>query len=120
MKENEDLLVPKLPPPGTKVWLVLKHLTLADLNARGEIAKSDGVMRLSLCDNEDGANPVPVYELLIDADEMKEANEAWRWVSRWASGFIVGARYAGLELGLCLDPPQTNRHGLGKLPRPKR
>lgn len=108
MKENFDLLVLDLPAAGTKAWLIVEHLTLKDLNCRGEVPTSDGVVRISLCDTRNGDNPVSVYELMLDADDDPEANEAHAWARCWASGFVVGARYAGVDLGFVIRPPAMN------------
>ena len=83
-----------LPPSGTKGFLVLEHLTTAELRKRGQEA-ADSVIRLSLCDTKDGDNPVAVYELLLSEDETHNPIEAHNRIRTWAAGFMMGARYAG-------------------------
>ena len=51
MKENLDLLKPVMPVPGTKGYLVLEHLTSADLRDRGQEREAESVIRLSLCES---------------------------------------------------------------------
>lgn len=93
---------------GSKTWLITEHLTLADLNARGETPKSDGVVRASLCDNREGDNPLTVYECQLKADDAWEIRRKKRMVDQWASGFIVGARAAGLDLGIIHRPSKAS------------
>lgn len=104
MKENLELLMPVLPPSGTKGFLVLEHLTTAELQDRGQEAVSDSVIRLSLCDTKDGDNPVAVYELLLSEDETHNPIEAHNRIRTWAAGFMMGARYAGENIGLNIMP----------------
>lgn len=107
MKENLELLMPVLPHSGTKGFLVLEHLTTAELQERGQEAASDSVIRLSLCDTKDGDNPVPVYELLLSEDETHNPIEAHNRIRTWAAGFMMGARYAGENIGLNIMPTQA-------------
>jgi len=104
MKENLMLFMPVLPPSGTKGFLVLEHLTIAELQDRGQEAASDSVIRLSLCDTKDGDNPIPVYELLLSEDETHNPIEAQNRIRTWAAGFMMGARYAGQIIGLNIVP----------------
>jgi len=104
MKENLDLLKPVLPLSGTKGFLVLEHLTTADLQNRGEETAADSVIRLSLCDTKHGENPVPVFELLLSEDETSNPVEAHSCIRTWAAGFMIGARYAGETIGLTIKP----------------
>ncbi|MBM3603290.1 MAG: hypothetical protein FJX25_00710 [Alphaproteobacteria bacterium] len=107
MKENLTLFMPVLPPPGTKGFLVLEHLTASELEDRGQETMADSVIRLSLCDTRDGENPVPVYELLLSEDETHNPIEAQNRIRTWAAGFMMGARYAGETIGLNIKPMQT-------------
>ena len=107
MRENLMLFMPVLPPPGTKGFLVLEHLTAIELEDRGQQTMSDSVIRLSLCDTRDGENPVPVYELLLSEDETHNPIEAHNRIRTWAAGFMLGARYAGETMGLNIKPMQT-------------
>lgn len=107
MKENLNLLFNLLPAPGTKGYLVLEHLTSINLQDRGEVMAADSVIRLSLCANQDGDNPVPVYELLLNDDETHNPIEAHDRIRTWAAGFMLGARYAGETIGLTIKPVQT-------------
>ena len=107
MKENLNLLFNLLPAPGTKGYLVLEHLTSVSLQDRGEVTAADSVIRLSLCANQDGDNPVPVYELLLNDDETHNPIEAHDRIRTWAAGFMLGARYAGETIGLTIKPAQT-------------
>ena len=100
MKENLELLMPALPLSGTKGFLVLEHLTTAQLQDRGQETAADSVIRLSLCDTKDGENPVPVYELLLSEDETHHPIEAHNRIRTWAAGFMMGARYAGETIGM--------------------
>lgn len=102
MKENLKLLFDLLPPPGTKGFLVLEHLTATELDDRGQKAASDSVIRLSLCDTKDGENPVAVYELLLSEDETHNPIEAHNRIRTWAAGFMLGAKYAGETIGLVI------------------
>lgn len=107
MRENLMLFMPVLPPSGTKGFLVLEHLTIAELQDRGQEAVSDSVIRLSLCDTKEGDNPVAVYELLLSEDETHNPIEAHNRIRTWAAGFMLGARYAGETIGLNIKPMQT-------------
>lgn len=107
MRENLMLFMPVLPPPGTKGFLVLEHLTAIELEDRGQQTMSDSVIRLSLCDTRDGENPIPVYELLLSEDETHNPIEAHNRIRTWAAGFMLGARYAGETIGLNIKPMQT-------------
>lgn len=107
MRENLMLFMPVLPPPGTKGFLVLEHLTAIELEDRGQQTMSDSVIRLSFCDTRDGKNPVPVYELLLSEDETHNPIEAHNRIRTWAAGFMLGARYAGETIGLNIKPMQT-------------
>ena len=107
MKENPEILKPVLPAPGTKGYLVLEHLTSADLRDRGHGTAAESVIRLSLCDTQDGKNPVPVYELLLDDNETHNPVQAYNRIRTWAAGFMLGASYAGQNLGLTIKPMQT-------------
>ena len=107
MRENLMLFMPMLPSPGTKSFLVLEHLTTAELQDRGQEAASDSVIRLSLCDTKDGDNPVAVYELLLSEDETHNPIEAHNRIRTWAAGFMMGARYAGEAIGLNIMPTRT-------------
>lgn len=104
MKENLDLLKPVMPVPGTKGYLVLEHLTSADLRDRGQEREAESVIRLSLCESKDGNSLVPVYELLLDDRETDNPVDAHAIIRTWAAGFMLGARYAGLSLGLTIKP----------------
>ncbi|WP_042252159.1 hypothetical protein [Paracoccus sp. PAMC 22219] len=106
MKENLNLLFDLLPAPGTKGYLVLEHLTSGNLQDRGEVMAVESVIRLSLCSNQDGDNPVPVYELLLNDDETHNPIEAHDRIRTWAAGFMLGARYAGETIGLTIMPTQ--------------
>lgn len=106
MKENLNLLFDLLPAPGTKGYLVLEHLTSGNLQDRGEVMGVDSVIRLSLCSNQEGDNPVPVYELLLNDDETHNPIEAHDRIRTWAAGFMLGARYAGETIGLTIMPTQ--------------
>lgn len=68
---------------------------------------ADSVIRLSLCANQEGDNPVPVYELLLNDDEIHNPIEAHDRIRTWAAGFMLGARYAGETIGLTIKPVQT-------------
>lgn len=107
MRENLMLFMPMLPSPGTKSFLVLEHLTTAELQDRGQEAASDSVIRLSLCDTKDGGNAVPVYELLLSEDETHNPIEAHNRIRTWAAGFMMGARYAGEAIGLNIMPTRA-------------
>jgi len=89
MRENLMLFMPVLPPPGTKGFLVLEHLTASELERRGQETMADSVIRLSLCDTKNGGNAVPVYELLLSEDETHNPIE-----------IMMGARYAGQIISL--------------------
>ena len=106
MKENLMLFMPVLPPSGTKGFLVLEHLTTAQLQDRGQETAADSVIRLSLCDTKDGENPVPVYELLLSEDESHNPIEAHNRIRTWAAGFMMGANYAGESIGLVIKSTQ--------------
>lgn len=106
MRENLSLLESDLPIRGTKSYLVLEHLTSAELMDRGEVS-TQGVIRLSLCDTQKGENPVPVYELLLDDDEMHNPVEAHAQIRTWATGFMLGAQYAGETIGMTVKPAQA-------------
>jgi len=107
MKENETLLNPLLPAPGSKRFLVVEQLTFADILEHNDAPNPYGVVRVSLCDNRQHENKVPVYELLLEADEATEVKEAFAKASLWASGFMLGARYVGCDLGLTIQAPKT-------------
>ena len=107
MKENLKLLFDLLPPPGTKGFLVLESLTATELRERGQETEADSVIRLSLCANQEGDNPVPVYELLLNDDETHNPIEAHDRIRNWAAGFMLGARYAGEAIGLTIRPTQA-------------
>lgn len=107
MKENLTLFMPVLPPPGTKGFLVLEHLTATELERRGQETMADSVIRLSLCDTKNGGNAVPVYELLLSEDETHNPIEAHNRIRTWAAGFMMGARYAGQIIGLNIMPTQA-------------
>ena len=104
MKENLKLLFDLLPPPGTKGFLVLESLTATELRERGQEPEADSVIRLSLCDTKDGENPIAVYELLLSEDETHNPIEAHNRIRTWAAGFMMGARYAGENIGLNIMP----------------
>ena len=107
MRENLMLFMPVLPPPGTKGFLVLEHLTASELERRGQETMADSVIRLSLCDTKNGGNAVPVYELLLSEDETHNPIEAHNRIRTWAAGFMMGARYAGQIIGLKIMPAQA-------------
>lgn len=104
MRENLALNAPVLPEAIQKSYLVVEHLTYSDLLERGENAAADSHLRLSLCDTQDGQNPVTVYELLLDHDAQDDPIAAQNRVGVWAAGFILGARYAGKNLRLTFKP----------------
>lgn len=106
MKENLKLLFDLLPPPGTKGFLVLEHLTAAELQDRGQETEADSVIRLSLCSTREGGNPAPVYELLLSEDESHNPIEAHNRIRTWAAGFMMGANYAGESIGLVIKSTQ--------------
>ncbi len=117
-KENFDLLGKTFEEfaPG-KTYIIVEHLDLADLNESGVEATSDGVIRASVCDDEKGTNAIPVYEVLLQNDEQEEARDALDFVSQWASGFLVGARFSGNNLGLKIKPTKHLRPPKRQKPR---
>lgn len=107
MRENLSVAAVVLPQPTAKEYLIVEHLTYSDLLERGEVAAADSHLRLSLCDDQDGHNPIIVHELLLDHDAQDDPVAAQSRIGIWAAGFILGARYAGMNLKLTFKPGRS-------------
>lgn len=87
-------------------YLVVEHLTMADLQQMGEIPTSDGVVRMSLADDETGANPRKLVECAITFEDHDLIKKALLTLSDWAHGFILASNLRNEGVGMLVRTPK--------------
>lgn len=88
-------------------YIIVEHLTMEDLERMGETPSSDGVVRMSLADDNKGSNAKKLVELAISIEDRELITKALLKLSDWGHGFVLASNLRNEGVGLICHPPKT-------------
>lgn len=87
-------------------YIIIEHLTMEDMQRLGETPESDGVVRMSLADDQTGINSRKLIDVSVDFESHDFITRALLKLSDLAEGFKLATALRGEEVGMLIRPPK--------------
>jgi len=86
-------------------WIIIEHLTKADMQSLGENPEPKGVVRMSLANDKHGRNSRKLVDVVVKRESHDFISRALIKLTRLGEGFKMATALRDEEIGMVVRPP---------------